>query len=1320
MRKSKLLLLSCTMGALGAAWGAAWSNAGRGAWATASNWAEKAVPDASALATNNVGGTTLVGASDNIKVRAFFLGNVGGASGSLEMSGGLVEFTDEVGFRLGDGTTGHGTATMTGGEMKVRQAQIGANGPGEMTISGGRMTIADYSCIGRYVNGKGKMTITGTGEAYCTSAEHATLFIGEEGDGELVIENGGKLAYAPENKLPFKVPNNNSGRGKVRLGTGGTLTVNEIVVANGGSSFTLDGGTIVAKGDSSKTNFLGNRGKFYITDNGGTIDTGAYERNVWIGLDAAEGAVGGMIVKTGAGKLKINYSGTYRGGYDVREGSLELPGPFMLAGYATAPMSFASGTKLILGKAWSDEQVLALTNRATFVRGEGVTVDRAAYDPDADEELFAENGYTITVAAGTVFTRRLKKTGAGTLVIAGACEFRKGVYVAAGILEADYERSGLNQTHLVLEGKDSGNPVFFRQLAPTLTATPGKSGNTIELNTFCGILPGAGPLEVNFYGDGRMLKIGADGVAFTDLILGDRADWPVHLKNGLDLNGVSKTLKTQNGGLLYMDGGLTNSSSSAGNLWSWDGNLVFGDVPGRDVDVFSYRINPRSGSLLFTNAVVCTLNDFSVGDSSSPKTTVVTFKDSSKSSSGGWDYINGSTGTCVVVDGGSYMAPYRMNIGWKDAGKTGTLVLTNEAQVSISDLRMQNGRVDIRSGKLTLGSSQIGATNGTTLAGLGLATLYVRGGELFGKSGANVQMGSWNDALVWMTSGKIDVASYPSVGRYAGSHGELRIHGGSYLHRKNDDNDRNLVFIGEEGSGFLSIANGGRFESAVGFGVQVGNAATSEGTVMLSPDGTAVVSQLAFGGNAKNNGFVFNGGTLVARTHVYPDKLIDNPKRQVVTPYGGAIDTNGQGDFTVGKAFSKATEVKDLAETIFRRWSFKDGSLVDSVGGATAMVTGDNVACGDGVLHLKGGANGTGCVNLGTNLLPTDGRGVTIEVWFKMNDQKNWIRVFNFGKDNNELYFTPYGPNGGFPQVTINNFASLIGTQKVAVGKVYHVALTVGQTQDDVWEAVYELHDAETGKLVERKTTSKDNKSWRLGQISQVNGCWLGHSSFAADNDPNADYYEVRIHHRVMTADQLAASVAAGARHVYALRKLGANKLTLSGANAYACGTAVEQGSLALAANATLPATEWLVAKNATLELNATPQVAAMLAGEGLVKSGSVTVNGTIQPGGVGTVGTLSFDGTELKGGRLVIDVDAEGNADKLVTSWTLDLSKLSLKLNGVDNLDRKAQYVIVEASGGLTGAFAEVDLPKRWAAEVVGNKVVLSRNNGGLILVVQ
>ena len=60
MQKSKLLLLSCTMGTLGAAWGAAWSNTGRGAWATASNWAEKTVPGASAVATNNVGGKVVL------------------------------------------------------------------------------------------------------------------------------------------------------------------------------------------------------------------------------------------------------------------------------------------------------------------------------------------------------------------------------------------------------------------------------------------------------------------------------------------------------------------------------------------------------------------------------------------------------------------------------------------------------------------------------------------------------------------------------------------------------------------------------------------------------------------------------------------------------------------------------------------------------------------------------------------------------------------------------------------------------------------------------------------------------------------------------------------------------------------------------------------------------------------------------------------------------------------------------------------------------------------------------------------------------------
>ena len=144
---------------------------------------------------------------------------------------------------------------MTGGALEVRQAQIGCDGPGEFTVSGGTVTIKDWSAIGRYANGKGKMTITGGAEVTCirNGSANTCLFVAEEGEGELVIEDGGKLTFTTDNQCGFVSPNNGKGRGTTWLKTGGTIATRELHIQAAGTRFILDGGTIVANAGTSGT-----------------------------------------------------------------------------------------------------------------------------------------------------------------------------------------------------------------------------------------------------------------------------------------------------------------------------------------------------------------------------------------------------------------------------------------------------------------------------------------------------------------------------------------------------------------------------------------------------------------------------------------------------------------------------------------------------------------------------------------------------------------------------------------------------------------------------------------------------------------------------------------------------------------------------------------------------------------------------------------------------------------------------------------------------------------------------------------------------------
>ena len=131
--------------------------------------------------------------------------------------------------------------------------------------------------------------------------------------------------------------------------------------------------------------------------------------------------------------------------------------------------------------------------------------------------------------------------------------------------------------------------------------------------------------------------------------------------------------------------------------------------------------------------------------------------------------------------------------------------------------------------------------------------------------------------------------------------------------------------------------------------------------------------------------------------------------------------------------------------------------------------------------------------------------------------------------------------------------------------------------------------------------------------------------------------------------------------------------------------------------------------------LNSTAQTVRELGGTGTVKGGTLSVTGTIQPGGRHAIGTLTVDGTALQSGTLVADVAADGTSDCLAATGTLDLSNLSLAL-GDAQLNEGQVYTLVTAPE-ITGTFHEINVPKRWRASVHPTMVTLAYANGTVLI---
>ncbi len=971
----------------------------------------------------------------------------------------------------------------------------------------------------------------------------------------------------------------------------------------------------------------------------------------------------------------------------------------------------------------------------------------------------------------------LVKMGSGTLVLDGTWTFGPEVVVSNGTIRANYATSGLANTHLVISG--SGNLERFGVLQAedaAITAPLCASGPGIELRGYAGIVPYEQPLTVNFHGDGRLLTRNSDGFGMIQLMLATGTN-TCTFANGMDIKGVNLAVLARDSSTLHLTGLVSNSVHTAGTLNLWGtGNMVFHGTRGtsaqRPADFYGYQCYNHQANVVFSNATIRAYARVVTGTETAHAPhalfydcNVAKIKGAASSSN---DLMqSGDDATCTIAGNTTYdTRPAGFYVG--NNSLKGTLVITNSPTINLNnfysydDVRMYGGHVTVTNQMYPYGKFLLyGGTN--TVRFLQTRTGYyeIHGGRLeinhesrlgfsagnpstFYQTGGTVyngntyfRIGYQSAATYEMTGGSARHPGHCFVGAFLDGPGRLNVHGGTFNHPTTST----AMKIGDAGTGVVSVANGGLFsESNKTNGTWLAVSAaryysetktvpagtTSSGTILLSPGGTFQTTRVRAGGNGRDAGVVFNGGTLKLNDKNFTSEFLDeNLSRVVVTPYGGAIDTNGKGNFTLTRPLTEAVEARDLQDALAHRWSFNGGSLADSVGGADAALAGSAYLT-SGAVRLCGDGWNTSCVNLGTvkNLLPMDGRGATVEMWVTPLSYRQWARVFDFGASNKgssekDLFFTfnvgeedssaRFGATGAMTSTDLD-----VALQP---GTAYHVALVLQPLPNG--RAVHVtgyIHDAATGALLGSAARDMTSASWKLSSLTQANACWLGHSAYETNSDPDALYDEVRIHHRAMTADQVTESALAGPDAVYYFRKKGVGTLTMSGANAYTAGTSVDAGTLALAADATLPETPVRVASGTILSLNATEQSVGALYGDGTVSGGSMRVTGAVNPGGPGVVGTLTLDGTRLVAGTLTVDVAADGASDRLVTAGALDLSALSFAVHDEAKLDEHRKYTVVTA-GSLAGSFAAVTLPKGWKVTKNGGTVTLSYSVGTVFL---
>ncbi len=237
-----------------------------------------------------------------------------------------------------------------------------------------------------------------------------------------------------------------------------------------------------------------------------------------------------------------------------------------------------------------------------------------------------------------------------------------------------------------------------------------------------------------------------------------------------------------------------------------------------------------------------------------------------------------------------------------------------------------------------------------------------------------------------------------------------------------------------------------------------------------------------------------------------------------------------------------------------------------------------------------------------------------------------------------------------------------------------------------------------------------------VGFLRNIKNVWMGVNGGVIDTQGHTLYAAQPI--EAWTNQVAVAYEAAQYNTMPALTKKGSGTLRLTGANTYLCATAVDEGTLVLAAGASLPRTPLRMGAAGTLDLGGTAQAVTHLLGSGRVQNGALTAAGDICPGGVGGLGTLTVAQLAAEG-RLVIDAAAAG-IDKLATSSSLDISRLDLVVTGVDELDRAAaRHVFLEAPAVVGGRFRSVSLDgTRFSVALCATSASLVKR--GLVVVIR
>jgi len=766
--------------------------------------------------SGSTGTATVTGAGSKWSTLAVYVGNNGNGTLNIQAGARVSSYSSYLGHNSGS----TGTVTVTGAGSTWTNdygLNVGLFGNGELNVeAGGQVSSSRVSFLGYLSGSTGTATVTGAGSTWTSSGD---FFVGYAGNGTLNIEAGGQVSSSPGAGIGersgstgtvtvtgagstwtnFALGVGGSGNGTLNIQAGGRVSTSwsaglgyfsgstgTVTVTGAGSTWTNSGGLYVGKEGSATLTVadggLVTAGTLYASladllgDGTITVTQGAVLDAALV-FDATHGTTqtlpfgaGGTLnlTFTSAGDLGVGYRGT--GTLRIADGVTVASATGYL-GYN--PGSTGTATVTGAGSAWANsgdffvgygangtlniEAGGRVSDTRGFFGGTATVTVRGTGSTWTSSEYLRVNG-TVNVEAGGQVSNTDGYLGDSSGSTAAATVTGTGsTWTNSGALYVGYEGSG------TLTVADGG-----RVTAATLYAAPGDLRGNGTIAAQGAVLDGDlifdaahGTTQAIPFGTGGTLNLSVTSAG--NLGAGYKGTGTLRIADGVTVTSACGYLGDRSGSTG------TATVTGAGSTWTNSEDLYVGNEGTGTLNVEAGgHVNGTTGY---------------VGGNWGPSGKATVTGAGSTWTNSGTLYVGGySNGTLNIEAGGRVSDAYGC-VGWF-SDSTGTATVDGSGS-------LWNNTVSLDVGYTYAGAASVTVQNGGQLTVGGTLRLW--------KSKSTV--------TVTVSGGTLTAGAIANAGA-------LTVQAGGNLTVAGDLENGGAGYAGYEGSGTLTVADGGHVTAA--------------------------------------------------------------------------------------------------------------------------------------------------------------------------------------------------------------------------------------------------------------------------------------------------------------------------------------------------------------------------------------------------------------------------------------------------------------------------------------------------------------------------